>query len=187
MGVWGTREHGFQQTGIQDVFRAGQVLGHLLFDGPPFLAPQRRVVRYGAHANGLEMENHVQIFGRHGGEILRHGLAGVGIDPPPHGGGDVGQLCGRQGRAAAEHHVLLGVGRSGKPVRRLVRAHEVVDHGGDHRRDRVGYDDHPQPVIQRGTDDRLPGCRAISRPTGQGGHDQHGRRNPGQDHPWLNG
>ncbi len=91
----------------------------------------------------------VEILGRHGEEILGHALARVGVEIAAHDAADVGELIGGESRAAAKHHVLLRVRHPGKSLRRLIGAHQVIDRGRDHRRQRIAHDDHPQPVRQR--------------------------------------
>ena len=76
----------------------------------------------------------------------------------------------RQTRAAAKHHVLGGVRRAGKPGGAFIGADAIIDHGGDHRRERVADNDDLQAVGQRGAQDagadpciigrRVCGCEA---------------------------
>ncbi len=150
MGVGRPLEHGRQQPAVKDILRVGQVLGHLLLDGPPLLVPELVAVQHVPHAVGLDVQGHLQVVGRHRKEILGYGLLGVGVEFPPHARGDVGQLVGAEPRAPPEHHVLLGVGHPREPRRRLVRARQVVHHDGGHRRQLVLHDHHPQAVVQGG-------------------------------------
>ena len=72
---------------------------------PRSLSHRRVAVQQAPHPDGLDVQRHVQVLRRHGEEILRDRLLGVGVGVAAHGGRDVGQLVGGQPRAAAKHHV----------------------------------------------------------------------------------
>jgi hypothetical protein len=149
--VRGAGEHARAQLGEQHVRGLRQVLRHFLLDGTALLVPLCRRVEHGAHAQCLDVQRHVQILGRHREPVLGQILACVGIEIAANHAADVGELIGGESRAAAEHHVLLGVRSTRKSLRCLIRPGQVVDRGRDHRCQRVADDDHAQAVLQRGT------------------------------------
>ena len=78
------------------------------------------------------------------------------------------QLRRRERRAAAEHHVLGGVGQAGNPL--LVRTGSIVEHRRHHRCERVVHDDDAQAVGQGRARDVRPAAahrRAAPRTTGR--------------------
>ena len=85
-----------------------------------------------------------------GKKILRDRVLRVCVEITAHRRRDVRQLVRRQTGTAAKHHVFGRVGHAGKIRGAFVRAHPVIDHGGDHRRERVADDDDLQAVRQRG-------------------------------------
>ena len=137
------------QLRIQYVARLGQILRHLLLDCPPFLVPVALGVEHGAHSQRLDAQRDIEILGRHGEQVLRETLARVGVEIAADDAADGGELIGRQPGTAAEHHVLLGMRRAGETHGRLIGSDQVVDRGGDHRRQCVAHDDHLQPIGQR--------------------------------------
>ena len=137
------------QFRIQYVARLGQILRHLLLDCPPLLVPVRLGVQHGAHSQRLDPQRDIEILGRHGEQVLRETLARVRVEVAADHAADGGELISRQPGTASEHHVLLGMRRAGETHGRLIGSDQVVDRGGDHRRQCVAHDDHLQPVGQR--------------------------------------
>ena len=126
-------EHARAQPREQQIRGLRQILRDFLLDRTALLFPLGRRVEHRAHAQRLDVQRDVEILGRHREQVLREILAGVGVELAAHQAADVGELNGGEPGAAAEHHVLLGVRGAGKPRRRLIRAREIVDRGGDHR------------------------------------------------------
>ena len=104
------------------------------------------------HARGIHAQGDLQILGRHGDEILGYILLRIGVLVAAQLRINGGDLVGAQARAAAERHVLLGVGHAGKTGGRFVAAGDVILLYGDDRRQRVAHDHHAQAVIERGPD-----------------------------------
>jgi hypothetical protein len=136
---------------VENVSRCGEVLRHFLLDGAAFLIPTLLRIEHAAHARRFDMERHIDILGRNREQILRQAFARVRVEVTAHDAADICQLVGRQARAAAEHHVLLGMRHAGEPGRGFVRPHKIVDRRRDHGRQRVPHDDDPQPVGERCT------------------------------------
>ena len=155
VGVGRSREHRLQEPGVEDVLRIGEVLGHFLLDGPAFLIPQPFGIEHSSHPDGLDVEGHVDVPGRHGEEVLGQALPGVGVEVSSHRSRDVGELGGRKPGTPAKHHVLLGVGHARKPGRSLVGAHPVVHDQACDRREGIADDDHLQAVVEGGAEDGL--------------------------------
>ncbi len=160
MGIGGAGIHLAQQPGIEDVHGVGQVLGDFLLDGAPFLRPQVLTVENAAHADRLDVQGDIEILLGDGEKILSDRLLGVGVEIAPQVGDQGGKLVRREPRTAAEHHVFLGVGRPRKAFRGLVGAGQIIDFGGDHRRQVVGHDHHPQAVLEGGPQRLCPEARA---------------------------
>ena len=147
------------QLFVKLVGRRGEVLRYFLLDRSAFLVPCLFVVGYRPHPQRFDMEGDIDVLGRNRVQILREALARIGVELPAHHAADVRKLvCGKTG-AAAEHHVLLRMGRAGKPHRCFVRTDEIVDGGRNHRRQRVADDDDAQAVGQRGADNIAVGRR----------------------------
>ena len=165
-------EHGRQQFHVEDIFGIGQILRDFLFDGAALLVPKCFVRQKVPHPGGLDVQGDVQILGGRGEKILRDRVLRVGVEIAAHGRRNVRQLVRRQSRAAAKHHVLGGVGRAGKVGGAFVRTDAVIDHRGDHRRERVADNDDLQAVREGGAQHILAvgsfiGGRAADRPPGQ--------------------
>ncbi len=150
VGVDRPLEESRKELRVHHVLGIGEILGDLLFYGPPLLAPQLFGIQQAAHAQGFDVQSYLQILGGHREVILGYRLPGIGIEAPTHGGGYRGQLVRRQAGAAPEHHVLLRVRQARKSRRGLVGADQVVDHRGCDRSQAVGDDHDPQAVVQGG-------------------------------------
>ena len=185
--VRGPRKHGCPEALGENVPGIRQVLGYLLLDGAPLLSPVRLRVQNALHADGLEMEGDVQIRGGDREEVLRHRLLRVGVGVAAHRRYHRRELRPREPRAAAEHHVFLGMCHAGEPARGLVRADQVVDFGRHHGGEGVPDDHHLQAVLQG----RPQHVRGDCRPGGGGKQREDHRRKqePGREarfhHPLL--
>ena len=151
-------KHGLADFRVQDVTRVGQVLCHFLLDGAALLFPAIGGLQHGLHPDRLDMQRYVEIFGRYGEQVLGQAFTRIGVEVAAHHIADVGELLGRQSRAAAEHHVLHGVRGPGKTGRCLDGAGQIIDRGRDHGCEGVPHDDHAQPVARawHGAPNRLP-------------------------------
>jgi len=108
------------------------------------------------------VQRHVEILGRHREQVLGEALARVGVEIAADDAANVSELVGAQAGAAAEHHVLQGVRRSGKPHGRFVRADQVIHRGRDHRRQaRLRTMTTRRPLVSRGAQYPVS-CAALS-------------------------
>ena len=177
-------EHARAQLLEQHVARLGEVLRDLLLDRAALPAPLLGGVEHRAQAQRLDVQRHVEVLRGHRKEVLRQALAGVGVEIAADDAADVGELIGRETRAAAEHHVLLGVRRSRKAPRGFVGADEVVHRGRDHRGESVAHDDDLQAVRQRRAPHPAAAARGLVRARAREGGDRaaeehhHGERRP---------
>jgi hypothetical protein len=153
LGVRRSREHVPEKLLIEKVFGIGQVLGDLLFDRPPLFLPERFRGQNALHADRLDAQRDLQVFRRHGEIILRDGLLGIRVEIPSESGNDRGQLIRGKAPAAAEHHMLQGMGRPREPFGSLVRPDPIIDLRRHHRREGVPNDDHPKAVGERLAED----------------------------------
>jgi hypothetical protein len=115
MRIRGAGKHVCVQAIDKFVGGIGEVAGYLLFDRASFVRPLLFGVVYAAQAGGLGLESHVKIGGGNGGEILGDILLRIGIVPAAQLGVDGGGLIRGHAGAAAKCHVLLSMGRPGKP------------------------------------------------------------------------
>ena len=125
-----------------------QILRHLLLDGAALLIPTLRGIKHALHSQRLDVQRHVDVLGRHGEQVLRDALARIGIEVTAHDGADIGELLGAKAGAAPEHHVLLRVRHAREARGCLIRAHQIIDRGRDHRRQGVAHDDDAQAIRQ---------------------------------------
>ena len=160
------REHDRLQFRKEIIEWAGQIAGDLLLDRPAFQRPVVLIEGQPAHPSRLDPERDTQVGGRHGVEILRHGLGGVGVERAAEQRADLAELVAVETAAAAEHHMLQRVRGAREAGGGIVGADEVVDLRRDHRREPVRHDHHLQPVRQRGAQHRRV----------RGGHRRGGRR-----------
>ncbi len=142
-------EHDRAQLLVHHVERIGEIGSDLLLDGAAFVFPVLVEIVGAGHARGFDVKGNIEIVGRNGEEILRHALACIRVEVAAHHCADRRELVGREPRAAAEHHVLLRVRRAGKPFGRFIRAHQIIDRGGNDGRQPVAHDHHAQSVRQR--------------------------------------
>ena len=159
MRIGGALEQGLEELRVEDILGFGEVPRDLLLDRPAFLDPGVLTVGDAAHANRLDPQDQSQVPGRYRIRILGHALLGVRIGPAAQHRVEVGKLITAEAGAATKHHVLLGVGHARKTIRRLIRAREVVDLHGDHRRQVVADNDYTQPVVECRTQHVRVRCR----------------------------
>ncbi len=88
--IGSAREHCSANFFIQDIGRLGHILRDLLLDGAALVIPLLFGVEYGPHPDGFYMECHVEVFGRHGVQVLRETFASVRVEVAADHAADVG-------------------------------------------------------------------------------------------------
>ena len=155
MFVWGAFIEVLAQLCQSLEYRAGHVAGYFLLNGATFVFPLFGLHIHRAHANGMNTQCHIQILLGHG-EVVPGGVfAGFGVEIATHVGGQGRDLVFTQPWTAAEHHVLYSVSGTGKACRHVVTTGAVVHLGGDHWRQFVFNNYHPQAIFQCGAGDIL--------------------------------
>ncbi len=141
MLVGATGKQDGAQLGVYIVEGIRQILCDFLFYRTAFLIPIHLGIVDFAHPQGFDIQSDIEILGGNRIEILGEAFPCVGIEASTQCAANICQLIRRKARASPKHHMLLGVGRAGKSGRRFIRSSQIVDGGGDHRRQPVTADD----------------------------------------------